>query len=259
MKIVSETIPQIVAKTGVTHPNIGPYSDCSAVMVAWNEEERMASLIDLFHQWFTRTVIGVQESSDTTLAIAKSMARSDDQVIEEPHFGFGDASMPRLVNAVRTPWVFVVAADEWPSTDLLESLWSATAYAQQDHIDGIWIPFRSMTDGIEAPDTQAGHLRLFKRDLGWPSTMHSRPKTENDMWWPFGHILHTRSLDEMVRDYLRIWAIGKDSSQWRRHNELMLHDACVGVAAHKGWDYVKSHEWWPEVQGVAFGGHDPAL
>lgn len=252
MQTATESIPEIVAMTGVTHPNIGPYTDCSFVAVAWNEERRAPKLLELAREWFTRMVIGVQESTDGTLSIVRSLAdRSTDQVIEHPHHGFGDASMPDLISHAKTPWVFVVAFDEMPDLELLQSLWSATAYADAIGADAIWIPFRSIVEDIEYNE-QHGHLRLFRRSLGWPRTLHSRPAGRKEIWWPHGVIRHERSLDEMMQDYLRYYELGRGNRGWENHNRQMMHDACEGVAAMKGWDFVEGHEWWPKVRQIAF-------
>jgi hypothetical protein len=160
--------------------------------------------------------------------------------------------MPDLIHAVKTRWAFVVAFDEWPSTELLTSLQSATAYAEGSGIDAYWIRFESITEGIQSSDTQAGHLRLFESRLEWPRTMHSRPAGRSEATWPFGHITHERSLDEMMRDYLRYYELGKGKSSWEAHNKLMMHDACVVIADHLGWEYVMHHAWWPEVKALAF-------
>lgn len=248
-----------LAKAGVPHPNVGPYTDCSAIMVAWNEEARMPALLELLKGWFTNLVVGVQESTDTTLEIAEALAdRPGDQVLREPHLGFGDASMARIVAAARTPWVFDVALDEWPSQELLESLWSATAYADQVGAEGVWIPFKSLVDGVGADNEQSGHLRLFRRSLGWPETLHSRPTAKIEMWWPIGRIDHVRSLDEMMQDYLRYFEAGRGNRGWEAHNLLMMHDACAGVAAVKSWVYVRQYEWWPKVRDLAFEGKEPS-
>src|SRR6185503_3053875 len=116
----------------------------TAVMVAWNEEVRMPALLRLLKGWFTHLVVGVQASDDSTLGIARKLAnRPGDQVLEEPHYGFGDASMNRIVGAAITPWVFDISLDETPSLELLESMWTATAYAEVIGADGVWIPFKT--------------------------------------------------------------------------------------------------------------------
>lgn len=253
MTPVTETIEEVVELTGVTHPNPGPFTDCTALMIAWNEAHRIEAPLQTLKAWFTHLVVGVQASTDPTLRVVRELVnRPTDQVIEEPHHGYGDASMQRLMDAATTRWVFVLAADEMPSLDLLQSLWSATAYAEAKGFDGIWIPFVSITEGVGSLDTQAGHLRLFHRSLDWPITMHSRPKPNREMTWPFGHIRHERSLDEMMRDYLRIYQIGRTNVGWRAHNLLMMHDACEVIAQHYGWEFVTSHDWWPQVEALAF-------
>lgn len=253
MDRVELTIPEIVGLTGVTHPNVGPHADCTAVVVAWNEQRRIGSLLGLLKRWFEHLVVGVQESTDSTLKIAESLlTRPGDLLLREPHHGTGDASMPRLIGAVDTRWAFVVACDERPNKALLESLGSAMAYADHERADALWIGFTSITEGIRAKDTQSGHLRLFHARLGWPRTMHSRPQGRRELWWPYGRIIHKRSIDEMMVDYLRYFELGRGNAQWEAHNRLMMHDACVAVAARYGWDTVTAHEWWPAVKAIAF-------
>ena len=251
-RLVTDTLPEIVAKTGIMYPNPRPYTDCSLVLVAWNEEERIGDLLTYCREWFDHLVIGVQESTDQTLEIVRGIAnRPGDQVLEDRHWGFGDASMPMLIGAAKTEWVFVVAADEWPSEDLMDSLWSAGVYAQKMGADAVWFEFVSLIEGI-AYEEQHGHLRLFRQRLGWPHTLHSRPMTDNGIWWPVGHIRHERSLDEMVQDYLRYYERGRGHANWDRHNLAMIHDACVAVANRYGWDYVTRYPWWPEAKRLAF-------
>lgn len=247
-------LAEIEQKTGVSYPNTGPYTDCSFVAVAWNEAKRAPALLELAREWFTHLVIGVQKSTDGTLDIVQRYAdRPGDRIIRHPHYGFGDASMPDLVAAAQTPWVFVVAFDEIPSAELLQTLWSATAYAELDRADAFWIPFHSIVEGIEYTE-QHGHLRLFKRSLGWPKTLHSRPTGRHEVWWPHGVIRHERSLDEMMQDYLRYYDLGRGNRGWEAHNRQMMHDACASVAERRGWDFVEGHDWWPQVREIAFRG-----
>lgn len=254
MITLAESFEELRQVAGVDDPlSHRPYTDCSFVGVAWMEEERAPALLELAKSWFTHLVIGVQKSSDRTLEIARAIAnRPTDQVVEHPHYGFGDASMPDLIAKARTPWVFVVAFDEVPDDTLLESLPIATAFAAKRGHDGFWVPFKSIVEGVEYTE-QHGHLRLFHKALGWPKTMHSRPTGRSEAWWPMGSILHTRSLNEMMLDYLRYYEMGKGDKGWVAHNKLMMHDACVVIAEKKGWDFVKSHDWWPKVESIAFG------
>lgn len=244
---VTETIPEIVAMTEVTHPNVPPL-DISFMGVAWNEEERAPALLQMAQQWFSDVVVGVQKSTDGTLDIARQYANT---VVEHPHFGFAEPSFQDLMQRCRHRWVFCVSFDEMPDTELLESLSSAVAYAEMHSRDGVLIPFASAIDGVEYSE-QHEHLRLFRRHLRWPATMHSEPEARKRLHWPFGHIRHDRSLDEMMVDYLRYYRLGRGDAGWEKHNRMMLHDACEAVAAVKGVGYVQSFDWWPEVRKIAF-------
>lgn len=251
---IAATLLEIQTVTGVQLPAEPPVPDCTFVTVAWNEEKRIEVLLDIAKEWFPYLVVGVQESTDSTLQLAGSIAdRPGDQVLREPHHGYGDASMPRLLDAVKTKWAFVVSCDELPSVDLLQSTQAAMAYADFLGAGGVWVEFHSIIEGIEYVE-QHGHLRLFRAELGWPRTLHSRPKARVEIWWPYGHIRHERSLDEMMQDYLRYWDIGRGNVGWESHNRQMMHDACESVALSRGWDFVRSHGWWPAVQQIAFIG-----
>lgn len=259
MRSVAETIPEIVAATGITHPNVPPHERITFTAVAWNEEARAEKLLTLARHWFSHMVVGVQESTDATLEIAGVIVdRDTDQLIQHPHYGTGDASMHDLVRRVKTDWAFVVAFDELPDSELLESLSSVAAIADLKGYDAVWVPFISIVEGVEYTE-QHGHLRLFRSQLRWPRTMHSRPTGSREIWWPHGHILHERSLDEMMRDYLRIYQLGRGNTGWERHNTLMMHDACVTVAARVGWNQVTTYDWWPEVRDIAFTEETPWL
>lgn len=252
IRSITSTLAEIGENTGIAYPNERPFEEISFVGVAWNEAERAPDLLALAHEWFTHTVVGVQESTDGTLAIAREILnRKSDQIIEHPHYGFGDRSMPDLIRSAETDWVFVLAFDELPELELLKSLMSAVALAERIRVDAWWVPFASFVEGIEYTE-QHGHLRLFKRRLGWPEGLHSRPAGKNEAWWPFGKIVHTRSLDEMMWDYLRYYQLGKGNRSWEAHNTLMMHDACASVADRFGWDYVMQHDWWPQVARIAF-------
>lgn len=217
-------------------------------MVVWNDAERAEKLLKKVRPYFESLVVGVQESPDDTLAVASKYA---DVVVQDGHHGYGDATYgPLVLPRVRTWWAFKLDADEWPSDDLLGSLSNATYYADHvKHTQAVWIPFRSSVDGIEYEE-QHSHLRLFHQSAGWPASLHSRPPIEDGILWSKGHIRHDRSLDEMVRDYLSYLEVGRGNTQHTEHNEMMIRSACGGTAAKKGWEYVKSHEWWPQVAAI---------
>lgn len=240
-------LEEVVELSGIPYPNGHPFSHITFACVVWNDAERLRPLLEHVRPWFASLAVAVQESTDDTLEIARELA---DIVVEDAHHGFGDATFgPRLLPAVKTPWTLKVDCDEWPTEELLGSLSNATWYAGHANVRGMWIPFRSWVDGIEYEE-QHSHLRLFHTGVGWPPTLHSRPMIEDALWWPQGYIEHTRTLDEMIRDYLRYLDVGKGNPGWTAHNELMIRSACHGTASVKGWDYVKGHEWWPKVKAI---------
>lgn len=247
---------QVTEESGIPVPNPFPYEHIAAGLVAWNEEERIGPLLEWLRPYFVTIGVVVQKSSDRTLEIA---ARVADVLVTDDHRGYGDASFgPRLLPAIKQKWTFKVDCDEWPSQVLLESLNSATWYADKIGADGVWIPFRSSVDGIEYNE-QHSHLRLFHTRLGWPGLLHSRPMTSEITLWDVGNIRHDRSLDEMMLDYLRYWKVGLGNPGWDAHNKLMMYHACKGTAEVKGWDTVMAYPWWPEVEAIAFSEDKPWL
>jgi len=252
---LADSLREIWVDSGIDYPNEIPYTHITAALVVWNEERRIGPLLDYLRPFFATLGVVVQESSDNTERVVREYA---DIIVQDQHRGYGDASFgPRLLPHIRTPWTLKIDADEWPNEELLRSLSSATWYAEHHQLDGIWVSFRSAVDGIEYTE-QHGHLRLFKTHVGWPSSLHSRPMIENTAFWHTGYIRHDRSLDELEQDYLRYQRIAQGHSQWMEHNAMMMRSACMGTAAVKGWEYVKSHAWWPEVLAVAFSGEDPS-
>ena len=249
-------LTEITEQSGIDVPNGVPYTHITVAMVAWNEQARIGRLLEHVRAYFDTIAVVVQKSDDETARIAREYA---DIFTIDIHRGFGDASFgPVLLPLVKTPWTFKIDCDEWPSEDLLTSLSSATWYAEHHGLDGIWVPFHSSVDGIEYEE-QHGHLRLFRTDVGWPGTLHSRPMTERTAFWRTGHIRHDRTLDEMMQDYLRYWDAGRGHASWEEHNRLMMYWACLGTARVKGWDYVRAFSWWPQVEAISFVKEKPWL
>lgn len=249
-KMVDLSLAEATALTEISYPNPKPHPDISFLIVAYNEEERIGPLIETLQPYFERSVVCVQQSSDRTLEIARDLSRQGDTVLTDAHWGHGDKSFPRMVSASMTRWCFVVSCDEIPDAELLDSISTARAIAESDllHNEAIWVPFREWIDDIEA--TGAGHLRIFRRQVGWPETLHSRPMTNKGIWWPHGCIEHRRSLDEMMIDYLGYFERGRGHIGWETHNRQMMNDACAFVAQVKGWEYVMAFPWWERVQEI---------
>jgi len=183
-------------------------------------------------------------------------------VLTDPWLKHGNPSISRAVASSTTRFIFVVSDDEWPTEELLFSFQDLVTALREQQKDGAWVHFKSKIDGIDFTREQDNHLRFFRGNLSWPGTQHSRPMTENTIFWtPDGaHIHHDRSLDEMMIDYLNRYEKGLEEGTGEgqmNHNRQMMRNGCIGVAGHKGWPYVTSFGWWPRVVEHAFGGEPP--
>lgn len=252
-------VAEMRARVAAMHPR-APWRDITFGGVYWNCEARLERLLRSMRPWFERIVVCVQESPDGTAAVAERYA---DLVIRDRHWGHCEPSMATLLAKVETPWVFIVSDDEMPSEGLLHSFQDLADTLIARRANGAWFHFRSTIDGFDFTSEQHEHLRLFEPSLGWPKTLHSRPMIGTTIPWrpsPEAYISHDRSLDEMVRDYLRYEAIAERDgagASLRAHNQMMIRDACLAIAERRSPAYVAGHPWWPEAVRVAFGGHDP--
>jgi hypothetical protein len=245
------SVPSPDELNAVPFPNEHPYTHISLVLVVHNEEKRLPPLLRYLRPYFEQIVVGVQRSDDRTRNIAVEYA---DRVVDDVCHGYGDATMPSVQSQVRSRWAFRVDADEWPSEGLLDSLSSATLYAEQRGLDGLWIPYRSWIDGYEW-QTKHSHLRLWMNRIPWPNTLHSRPMTNRTVLWDHGYIAHKRTLTEVVMGYIGYWEIGRGNASWEEHNRSMMWHAIMGTAEQRGWDYVRAFPWWPEAEAIlATGG-----
>lgn len=229
---------------------MAPWEDVTFCGVYFNEEKRLPRLLSYVRPWFKNIVVGVQESTDGTEEIARSF--SDKVVIDKCH-GYAEPTFQMVLDQVDTEWAFVVSGDEFPSLDLLESFQKMIGSAEISGADGVAIKFRSTIEGVDYSSEQDSHIRVFKTRLGWPSTMHSGPAASRPIFWESGHIDHDRSLDEMMRDYLRYQSLAGSNVGWNTHNRLMMHDAVAATAKTFDWDSATDYEWWPDVKREAFG------
>lgn len=225
----------------------------SSVSVLWEEAPRARRLLSCLVNNFERVVVVVQEGGDATYEIASDVLRPSDALISDEWRGGGDFSMPLALSHVETEWVFVISGDEYPSPDLLASIPDAVAIMEREGRSGAFILFEETIEG--EPYIEHGkHVRLFRKSGGWEARHHSSAPHENTITWPTGHIDHVRSLDEVIRDYIRKYRMMEQAG----NTELfpvqitMLRRACTQTALVKGWDWVRAHDWWPEVRQIAF-------
>lgn len=225
------------------------------VMVVCNEAHRIGALLEHVRPHFNTIIVCVQRSTDGTREIVERYA---DVTLDDERKGFGDASMPLVQRRVKTTWVMRLDADEWPIPPLLEDLPNAVAHMETHGLHGLWIPFRSWVEGVQW-DVPHSHLRLWRNRIRWPATLHSRPMTSNTQFWPTGYIYHSKTLDEHIRGYLGYLDVSGDNKSWIEHNITMIKAACQGSAEQHGWDFVMSHDWWPQVLSRVYDGVDPRL
>lgn len=225
----------------------------TSVSVLWEEAHRAERLLSCLVANFERVVVVVQECDDGTWDIAKDTLRPTDALIGDIWRGGGDFSMPMALANVKTEWAFVISGDEYPSEDLLASIPDAIDLMERAGRSGAFIRFEETIEG--QPFVEHGkHVRLFRVSGGWEARHHSSAPHENTITWLKGHIDHTRTLDEVVRDYVRKYQMMEREGRTELFpvQITMLRRACAQTAEVKGWDWVKSHEWWPEVESIAF-------
>ena len=225
----------------------------TSVSVLWEEAHRAERLLSCLVEHFERVVVVVQECDDGTWEIAKRVLRPTDALIWDEWRGGGDFSMPMALDQVRTEWVFVISGDEYPTDELLDSIPSAILLMETTRRSGAFIRFEETIEG--EPYIEHGkHVRLFRKSGGWEARHHSSAPHENTITWAVGHIDHTRSLDEVVADYTRKYRMMEHEGRTELFGVqvTMLQRACTQTAAVKGWDWVKAHDWWPEVESIAF-------
>lgn len=212
----------------------------------WNCAVRAQDLLTEMRPWFKHIIITVQDSPDNTYEVVKEIA---DVTIRDRWYGHGNPSFQKANARNPVPWSFLISDDERPTEELLESIPSLVGNTPYD---GFWFHFRSWIEDIEFTGEQDNHLRLWRSKFPWPPTIHSRPMIDNTQHSSIGWIEHRRSLDEMMSDYLRRYNIGLGNRKWEAHNVRMMEQACSKIAAIKGWDFIQTRDWWPEVARLAF-------
>ena len=242
------------------HPR-APWGDITFVGAYWNCAPRLEALLTYVRPWFKRIVVGVQESPDNTLEVARRFA---DLVIEDKWHGRGDPTLNRVVSTVAAhKLAFAISDDEWPSEALLYSFQDAAETMLREHRAGAWVHFKSTIDGFEFTREQDEHLRLFQPKVGWPAAPHSRPPIDGGLRWrpnPEAFVTHARSLDEMMQDYIRRYDLTAKEPGWgqqQAHNIRMMQGACNAIMERRGTEYVTAFEWWARVRDIAYGGADP--
>jgi glycosyltransferase involved in cell wall biosynthesis len=140
----------------------GSRKTCSAVIITWNEEERLRACLTSL-AWVDEIVVVDAASQDKTVEVAREFT---DRIIVEPWRGFA-AQKNFAVEQARGEWILSVDADEEVSLGLRREIeailggeGTAAGYAlpRQNVFWGCWI-----RHGGLYPDWQT---RLFRRGRG---------------------------------------------------------------------------------------------
>ena len=238
----------------------------TAVSVVWREAHRIEPLVARLAERFDEVVVVVQDSPDDTLAICKRVLTGDrHHVVEDKWRGGGDFSMPLALSYVTNEWAFVISGDEWPDDELLASMPNAITTMETNGNSGAFIEFSEYIDGVEYVE-HGRHVRLFRAAGGWEARHHSAAPHENTIQWKVGHIVHTRTLDDVFSDYLRKLTMMENeatdpaasefernrASQLVAHNVNTLFNVSNLIAAAKGWRHVWASPQWSEVERRVF-------
>lgn len=242
------------------HPR-APWGDVAFAGAYWNCAERLEKLLAYVRPWFKHIVVGVQESPDNTLEVARRYA---DLVVEDQWHGRGDPTLNKVIRQAGKKYAFVISDDEWPTEALLNSFQDAVEAMIRGSRHGAWVHFKSTIDGFDFTREQDEHLRLFEPRFGWPSMPHARPPIDNGLRWrpsPEAFVRHDRSLDEMMQDYIRRYDLTAKEPSWvqqQAHNVRMMQGACNAIMERRGTEYVTFFDWWPRVLEVVYKGDAPA-
>lgn len=95
----------------------GSRQTCSAVIITWNEEERLRACLASL-AWVDEIVVVDGESQDKTVEVAREFT---DRIIVQPWLGFA-AQKNFAVDQARGEWILSVDADEEVSVELREEI-----------------------------------------------------------------------------------------------------------------------------------------
>lgn len=170
-----------------------------------NEASRMRLDLDWASKMFDNMIIGVQQSDDATLEIAKEYTKN---IILRPSES-PEESKDFIMEKVKTHWTFWLDADEFPSVSLmrwLETLsffdltsYDSVSFLRVNYIDGLII------EGGQGIDKQ---FRMMIKHVRWNTKLqgkriHIHPIVRNTLQSNLV-IFHHRSLQK-IKDQTERW------------------------------------------------------
>lgn len=174
------------------------------IISSHNEEANIKACIESAQNASSQIVVVDQESTDKTALIA---AESGAQVISSPHTRYVEPAREYAVHQAKTPWVFILDADERITAELGAELKQAI---RTEHFTHYRVPRKNifgqkiwLKHGGWWPDCQ---IRLIKKDALtiWPTDIHSTPRlsgSEGVLENPLLHYFHG-DFENMVKKTL---------------------------------------------------------
>ncbi len=183
---------------------------CSAVVITWNEEERLRACLASL-AWVDEIVVVDAESHDKTVEVAREFT---DRIVVQPWLGFA-AQKNFAVDQARGEWILSVDADEEVSLELraeIEAILAAPVTAA-----GYAVPRRNIfwdrwiRHGGLYPDWQT---RLFQRGRGRfvERAVHESVEIEGALARLRGPLMHQsyRSIGEFLERANRYSSLAAD-------------------------------------------------
>lgn len=136
-------------------------------MIVKDEEELLGSLLEHIKPWFDEVIVVDTGSTDDTIKIAEKAGVEVLTAVMD--YGFAAARNVGIV-VVETEWFFVLDADEWPTTELLQWIKSFVRTPSSHHYES-GILWRENKVG-EGPSQLEKHARLFKAHLRYEGKVH---------------------------------------------------------------------------------------
>jgi glycosyltransferase involved in cell wall biosynthesis len=188
----------------------GPRQTCSAVVITWNEEERLRACLTSL-AWLDEIVVVDAESQDKTVEVAREFT---DRIIVRPWAGFA-AQKNFAVDQARGQWILSVDADEEVSVELREEI--EVVLSEASSAVGYALPRRNIfwdrwiRHGGLYPDWQ---MRLFQKGRGRfvQRAVHESVEVDGRLARLRGPLLHKsyRSIGEFLERANRYSSLAAD-------------------------------------------------
>jgi glycosyltransferase involved in cell wall biosynthesis len=137
----------------------------------------LAGCIESVREWIEEIVVVDMESSDGTLALARSFGA---KIVQVPAAGWAEPGRQAGIDAATQPWILVLDADERAGGGLRGV---AAEYVERVGVAGVWLPRQNFQFGWWVPRSGIWpdwQLRLFRRDrTTWPAVWtHAGPRVD---------------------------------------------------------------------------------